>query len=174
MRLPGWEKGSQLAQALPDPSASREAAGGCGSRCGAAGRAPGPRLSQPGRAPGSLPQGLGLSRGDTEGPGLEMGPGGQDFQAEVPGSPGEFGLPDSAPTLKSQGWPGLTHVGTGCFQANQGCVVWERGMGTGSKEVCPDPALSRLPRPCCAPGPAVGGPSNADPGLLHCSRQNRL
>jgi len=44
----------------------------------------------------------------------------------------------------------------------------------GSNENCPDPALSWLPRPSRAPRPAVGGPSNADPGLLPCSRQNRL
>lgn len=40
---------------------------------------PGPCLSQPGQAPGSSPQGPGSGWGDTEGPGLEAGPVGQDF-----------------------------------------------------------------------------------------------
>lgn len=77
VRLPGWEKGSRLAQALPDPSTSRFPLRS--------------RLSQPGQAAGSAPQGFGLSWGDTEGPGLETGPGGQDFVQKYLAPPRSLG-----------------------------------------------------------------------------------
>lgn len=158
VRLAGWEQGSQLAQALPDPSTSRF---------------PLPsRPSRPGQAPGSSPQGPGLNWGDTEGPRLETGPGGAAFFAEVSASPGESGLPGSALTLKPRGCPGLT--AWGWVVSSQIRAVWS-GKGEWAR-VQRRFALILLspsfPGPLVSPIPQWGGPSNADQDS--CVAANRI
>lgn len=101
---------------------------------------PGACLSQPGQEPNSSPQGLGSGSGDTEGPGLETGPMGQDFGQKYLVPWEVVGYHRDTETL---GVSRAHTVGTGCSQTNQGYVGWERGMGTGSK-VFSKSALSLL------------------------------
>lgn len=72
----------------------------------------------------------------------------------------EFELLDSSPTKKPQGCPGLTHMGMGCFQPNQGCVVYADEWAQVHRSFALVLLSPGFPGPA-VPSPALGGPSNA-------------